>query len=338
VDYETLILIFTSIIYEALPFIVLGVILAGFLEEFVPQQLIARMVPRSRLMHTGAIAVGGLLGLIFPMCECGIIPVMRRLLRKGVPLSVCVCYMLAGPIINIVVLTSTWVAFQKAEDFGGPGGVVALRAGLGFVVAFITSLIVDRQQRRYGSAALLVPLVAREADRRGDDERGEGPAPRRSLLRSLGNVTETALHDFVDIMAFLVLGALIASVSRILVPKLGVEPLLREYPVVGIPLMMGFAILFCLCSEADAFVAANFQPIDLWTPAAKMSFLVLGPMMDLKLLLMYTRVFRRRLIITIFLSLVIQVFVYSLLLHYFWPAPAAAPTSNLPVAGANARP
>jgi uncharacterized protein len=338
VDYETLILIFASIIYEALPFIVLGVILAGFLEEFVPQQLIARMVPRSRLMHTGAIAVGGLLGLIFPMCECGIIPVMRRLLRKGVPLSVCVCYMLAGPIINVVVLTSTAVAFSKSTDFGGYEWVVALRAGLGFVVAFITSLIVDWQQRKYGSAALLVPLVAREAEGRGGDETGEGPAPSRSLLRSLGNVTETALHDFVDIMAFLVLGALIASVSRILIPKLGVEPVLREYPVLGIPLMMGFAILFCLCSEADAFVAANWQPIDVWTPAARMSFLVLGPMMDLKLLLMYTRVFRRRLIITIFLSLVIQVFVYSLLLHYLWPAPAAAPTSNLPVAGANARP
>jgi uncharacterized membrane protein YraQ (UPF0718 family) len=137
----------------------------------------------------------------------------------------------------------------------------------------------------------------------------------------------------VDIMAFLILGALIASVARILIPQLGVEPALRQYPVLGIPLMMGFAILFCLCSEADAFVAANFQPIDLWQPAAKMSFLVLGPMMDLKLLLMYTRVFRRRLIVTIVLSLVIQVLVYSLLLHYLWPAAPAAPVSNLPAAG-----
>ncbi len=337
-DYETLILIFTSIIYEALPFVVLGVILAGFLEEFVPQQLIARLIPRSRLLHTGAIAVGGVLGLIFPMCECGIIPVMRRLLRKGVPLSVCVCYMLAGPIINVVVLTSTAVAFQKATDFGGPGGVVALRAGLGFVVAFITALIVDRAQRKYGSAALLVPLVAREAERAGTAETGEGATARRSWLRSLGNVTETALHDFVDIMAFLVLGALIASVARILVTQLGIEPVLRQYPVLAIPIMMGFAILFCLCSEADAFVAANFQPIELWPPASKMAFLVLGPMMDLKLLLLYTRVFRRRLIVTIVLSLVIQVLVYSLLLHYLWPPAATAPVSNLPAAPPSAGP
>src|SRR5947209_11996863 len=101
--------------------------------------------------------------------------------------------------------------------------------------------------------------------------------------------------------------------------------------------MMFFAIVFCLCSEADAFVAANFQPIDLWLPASKMAFLVLGPMLDLKLLLMYTRVFRRRLIVTIVLSLVVQVFVYTTLLHYLWPAEPGAPASSLPAA-ANARP
>src|SRR5947209_2459493 len=112
VDYEKLILIFTSILYEALPFIVLGVLLAGLLEEFVPQQFIARLVPRRRWLHVGAIALGGVLGLIFPMCECGIIVVMRRLLRKGVPLSVCLCYRLAGPIINAVVMLSTFVAFS----------------------------------------------------------------------------------------------------------------------------------------------------------------------------------------------------------------------------------
>jgi uncharacterized membrane protein YraQ (UPF0718 family) len=337
VDYETLILIFTSIIYEALPFIVLGVILAGLLEEFVPQQLIARLVPRSRVLHTGAIAVGGLLGLIFPMCECGVIPVMRRLLRKGVPLSVCICYMLAGPIINLVVITSTAVAFSKSTDFGGPGGVVGLRVGLGFVVAFITSLIVDWQQRKYGNAALLVPVVAHEAEPHGDDP-AEAPARRRSWLRSLGNITETALHDFVDIMAFLVLGALIASVARVVIPQIGFDAFIKQYPLSTIPLMMFFAVVFCLCSEADAFVAANFQPLELWLPASKMAFLVLGPMLDLKLLLMYTRVFRRRLIVTIALSLVVQVFVYTTLLHYLWPPPPSTSSSSPPVAGGRPAP
>src|SRR5271154_1563169 len=128
---------FASIIYEALPFIVIGVVIAGLLEEFVPQQAIARIMPGNKYL---AIALGGVLGIVFPMCECGIIVVMKRLLRKGLPLSVCICYMLAGPIINGVVMISTFVAFdypdKKAQIFGGPGFVVGLRVGLAFVIAF----------------------------------------------------------------------------------------------------------------------------------------------------------------------------------------------------------
>src|SRR5438270_1253013 len=126
---KNFIIYFTSILYEALPFIVLGAVVAGLLEELVPQKLVAKFIPRSRVL---AIAIGGLLGILFPMCECGIIPVMRRLLRKGVPLSCCVCYLLAGPIINVVVMLSTWVAFSGMDEptggslrfghqWGGPG-------------------------------------------------------------------------------------------------------------------------------------------------------------------------------------------------------------------------
>src|SRR5215213_3576990 len=102
------IVLFSSVLWEAMPFIVLGAVIAGVLEEYLPQQLITRVLPRKVLP---AVMVGGLLGLIFPMCECGIVVVMRRLLRKGLPLSCCIAYMLAGPILNPVVLFSTAIAF-----------------------------------------------------------------------------------------------------------------------------------------------------------------------------------------------------------------------------------
>src|SRR5947209_13311800 len=105
INVPNLILIFMSILLEAMPFIVLGAIIAGLLEELVPQKLITRIMPRNRFL---AILIGGLLGLVFPMCECGIIPVMRRLLRKGLPVSCCTAYLLAGPIINVVVMLSTY--------------------------------------------------------------------------------------------------------------------------------------------------------------------------------------------------------------------------------------
>jgi uncharacterized protein len=326
VDYERLILDFASIIYEALPFVVLGVVLAGLLEEFVPQQFLARVMPKSPLLGIG---MGALLGSIFPMCECGIIVVMRRLLRKGLPLSVCVSYVLAGPIINIVVLTSTYVAFANFGFFGGPFGMVLLRAGLGFVVACVTATVVDRQYRRHGKT-LLSPTIV---DHNVPDE-DNGSDGRRSWWDRLNNISGTALNDFVDIMAFLILGAILASWGKALIRENPdfINPDHMGNPFVAIPVTMALAILFCLCSEADAFVAAAF-PLE-FPPASKLAFLVLGPMFDLKLLMMYTRVFRPRLICTIVVSVVVQVFVYCLLVHY-WPdimnglgfggQPAAAP-------------
>ena len=96
-----------------------------------------------------------------------------------------------------------------------------------------------------------------------------------------------------------------------------VRDLSTLYPALAILCMMGLAVLLCLCSEADAFVAASFTTLH---PSAKLGFLVLGPMFDLKLLLMYTRVFRKRLILTIAASVIVQVFVYTLIVHFVWQA------------------
>src|SRR5947209_331967 len=180
-----------------MPFIVLGAVIAGLLEELVPQKIVARIIPRSRVL---AIAIGGLLGLLFPMCECGIIPVMRRLLRKGVPLSCCTCYMLAGPIINVVVMISTYVAFSGMEGVspteGAPvvrqlGGLemMLFRMCLGFLVAFGTSLIVEWQYRKHGNK-LLAPLAMPNVGlpQTDDDENGSEPR-RRSWLERLGNIS-----------------------------------------------------------------------------------------------------------------------------------------------------
>jgi uncharacterized membrane protein YraQ (UPF0718 family) len=313
------VLTFTSIFYEALPFIILGAVIAGILEELLPQRLITRFLPRSRTL---AIFIGGLLGLIFPMCECGIIPVMRRLIRKGLPLSCCVAYLLAGPIINVVVMLSTFVAFSGMEKAVEPGGGLAyqmggwwmmgLRAGLGFLVAVVTAHIVEWQYQKYG-AKLLMPLAVPGKQLTNED--GEEVEEKRSAWQRLSNITDTALHDFIDITVFLILGALLSAFTRQMVTQEMISDMSRNHAVLSIALMMGLAVLLCLCSEADAFVAASFITL---RPAAKLGFLVLGPMLDLKLYMMYTRVFRPRLIYTIFLSVTVQVFAYSYVTHLLW--------------------
>lgn len=311
---QTFIKLFTGIFYEALPFIVLGAVIAGILEEFVPQRWVLKCIPRNRVL---AIAMGTLLGLPFPMCECGILVIMRRLLRKGVPLSCCVAYMLAGPIINVVVMASTFMAFsgrdeglRRIPELGGPA-MMGMRMALGFLVAFGTGVIVEFQYRRHGAKLLAGGLL----DKTPVAEEDDGVS--RPLRKRIAAAAETALHDFVDISVFLILGALIAALSRILFTQQGVEHLSRNAPALAILIMMGLAIVLCLCSEADAFVAASYIGLN---ASAKLAFLVLGPMLDFKLYMMYLRVYKHRLIWTIIASVVVQVFVYSVAFHYLWQA------------------
>jgi uncharacterized membrane protein YraQ (UPF0718 family) len=323
VDLETLKNFFTTfwgIVLEAMPFVVLGAVLAGILEELVPQRLVARLMPNSWFL---SILIGGLLGLLFPMCECGIIPVMRRLIRKGVPLSACVAYLLAGPIVNVVVMLSTMVAFKDMEGTRdssnqltyqmGSFWMTTLRLGVGYLIAVGTSVIVEWQYRIHGNK-LLTPLATPppKIDMNNDDESN---GTREPALKRVGRISETSLHDFIDIMVYLIFGALVASFIRVLVTPDEIARHSAGQPYLAIIVMMGLAVVLCLCSEADAFVAASFSTM---RPAAKLAFLTLGPMLDLKLYAMYTRVFRPRLIWTIFGAVTVQVFIYANIIHYLW--------------------
>ncbi len=311
-DIKVFLITFQGILWEALPFIILGAIIAGILEELLPQELITRFLPKSVLP---AVMIGGALGLIFPMCECGIVVVMRRLLRKGLPLSCCIAYMLAGPIVNVIVIMSTWVAFV---GHGIGPEVVGLRVGLGFLVACITGLIVHLEYRKHG-ANLLTPLAAPPVAKPSLPmvETTEPPAPRKSFMTRVSNISSTAVHDFVDITVFLILGAVIAAFAKLYIKPEQMTALSNEMPMLAIPAMMLLAFLMCLCSEADAFVAASFVELHI---SAKVAFLVFGPMLDIKLVLMFTRVFKPRLIMTIIIAVALQVLIYCMIVHFVYDA------------------
>jgi uncharacterized membrane protein YraQ (UPF0718 family) len=271
-DILNFIINFSAVLWEAMPFVILGAIIAGILEELLPQQLLTKLLPKSVLP---AVMIGGVLGLLFPMCECGIVVVMRRLLRKGLPLSCCIAYMLAGPIVNLIVLGSTWVAFRDHKI--GPE-MVALRAGLGFLVACITGLVVHGYYKKHGNS-LLTPLAIPPALPTAEEIE---TAELRSFMKRLGNISATAIHDFVDIMVFLIAGAAIAAFVKLNLSPPQIESFSKDQPYLSIPAMMLLSFLMCLCSEADAFVAASFTSMHV---SAKLGFLVLGPMLVVQVLL-----------------------------------------------------
>jgi len=313
-----------AIVWEALPFIIFGALIAGILEEVLPQQALANLLPKQAIL---GILMGGALGLIFPMCECGIVVVMRRLLRKGLPLSCCVAYMLAGPILNPIVLGSTFVAFKdhttKAGlELGWP--MVALRAGLGFTVACITAFVVHLLAKRSKPEELLKPtalgdMAAATPKALSLNVVEETAKPKEAWWPRIIRISNTALSDFIDITVFLIIGSAIAALVRADPSTIAqLESLSITEPVLAIPLLMLLGFVLCLCSEADAFLAASFRGMSI---SAKVAFLVFGPMLDIKLLLMYTRVFRVKLIATIITCVILLVLTTSTALHFvFNPA------------------
>jgi uncharacterized membrane protein YraQ (UPF0718 family) len=288
--------------------------------------LVLRTLGRRRGL---AIVMSALLGLIIPMCECGIITVMRRLHRKGMPLSCCTAYILAGPIINVVVLLTTYVAFynqlpattvvgadgQPHTIFHLTAGWMVLGRGLGgFIVALGAAFLVEWQVRRSGAESLLAADF--RVSKNPVKENETGKEPERSLYERLSNISETAVHDILDITFYLVVGGLLAAGIKEGLEYGGIgQKTVSGKPWLAIGGMMLLAFLVTLCSEADAFVAFTFTQLG---PAPKLAFLVLGPMLDLKLVLMYTRVFRPKLMAIIILAIVVQVFVLMNLFELAW--------------------
>ncbi len=323
-------LIFASIVLEAIPFMLLGAVVGGLLESFVSRERITSLLPRKR-WQTVLVAAG--LGMIFPVCECAIVPVVRRLSRKGLPMAAAVAYLLGGPIANPIVGVSTAVAYKL--DFR----MAAIRMILGYAIAVGIGLLMDRI---FARRRALLDNIADAGDdcpicRNGDDHDHKGEhdhdcghghhhehgsecscghshAPAGSGFRAkMIAAMHHAADDFIGVGHYLVIGAFIAAISQTYIDR-SFFAQLAGMPVVAILVMMVLAILLNLCSEADAFIASSFRTI--MPPSAQLAFMLIGPMFDLKLLLMYQTLFTRRAIVTLAALIFATVAVVSILVHF----------------------
>lgn len=252
--------VFVAVVVAAMPFLVLGVAVSGAVTAFVPTRAITRLVPAHPALAVPAAAVAG---AALPGCECGSVPVARRLLSRGVAPSAALAFMLSSPAINPVVLVSTAVAFP-----GRPEMVLA-RA--------LASL----------AAALAVGWVW--AALRRDDllTRARRPAPDSGS--PLATFLATAQHDFLSAGGFLVVGAAAAATLQTAVPRSVLESFADSgwWSVLALALL---AVVLAICSEADAFIAASLSQ---FSPTAQLAFLVVGPMVDVKLAAMQAGTFGR---------------------------------------------
>jgi uncharacterized protein len=260
--------IFTSIVIEAMPFILLGAIVSALIAVYVPDRTFAAI---ARLPHQLQLPAATVAGFAFPVCECGSVPVGRRLISRGLYPAAALGFMLGAPIFNPIVLSATFVAYG-----GGQRGLEMTvgRAGLGLLVAMTAAMLIAR----WGGSDLVRP---RSADQ-DHDHSAEHMDRRESFIGHLVN-------DFLFMGKYLMIGAALAALLQTVVPQ-SILSGIADAPVIGALALMGFAFMLSLCSEADAFVATSFTGFPL---GSQLAFLVLGPVIDTKLAVLYGATFKR---------------------------------------------
>ncbi|MEV5352152.1 permease [Streptomyces sp. NPDC052693] len=253
--------VFTAIAVQGVPFLLLGTVVSAAIGAFVPQRVLTRLLPRREAL---AVPVAGAAGVVLPGCECASVPVAGSLMRRGVAPAAALAFLLSAPAINPVVLVSTSIAFP-----GQPAMVLGrLAASLG------TAVVMGWLWARFGRAEWL-----RLPQRATGHEPGGGV---RAFVAGLQ-------HDFLHAGGFLVVGAAAAATFAVTVPR-SVLDVFTGSPWLSVLLLALLAVVLCVCSEADAFVAASLSG---FSPTARLAFMVVGPMVDLKLLALQAGTFGR---------------------------------------------
>ncbi len=279
--------IFLGIFIEAAAFLLLGTLASGLVEVYVGYDLIRRYVPRDPVR---GVLVGALLGFFFPVCECGVVPLTRRLFHKGLPMPVGIAFLLAAPVFNPIVIASTIAAF-------GVGRVLFLRLGLTLLIATVTGLIfsAERRPERLLRPSAWAPMAgASGAPSPAATLAGPGPLPRREWRAELRRALTIAVDEFFEMGAFLVAGALLAALMQTLAPQNALLAL-GTGPVISVLTLMALAVILSIGSTVDAFIALSFAGT--FTTGSLVAFLVFGPMVDIKSTLMFLGVFRRRTVV-----------------------------------------
>jgi uncharacterized protein len=277
--------IFLSITLQALPFLVLGVVISATVSAVIPAHWLTRALPRTDYL---AVPVAGAAGMLLPGCECSSVPVAGRLVSRGVPTAAALTFLLAAPAINPIVLVSTAVAFP-----GQPQMVLAR-----LIASFTTAVLVGLVWARFASADWIEQRL------------------RAAAANSHAHAfMETATNDLLQAGGFLVMGAALVATLHTVVPP-SVTDTFVGAGLLGVLTLAALAVVLSICSEADAFVAAGLTQFSM---TARLAFLVVGPMVDLKLIALQLGTFGRRFALrfaplTFTLAVVVSVAVGSVLL------------------------
>jgi uncharacterized protein len=288
--------VFLGIFIEALPYLLIGTFISGVVEVFVDRDQLTRLISTRSVP---AAVTGALMGLVFPVCECGVIPLARRLFHKGLPLAAGVSFLLAAPVLNPIVIFSTAAAF-------GWSSMLLWRIGFTLLIAVVVGLVFSIEQN--ASNILLGSLGASHEHHHAESGSSFGEKIQRALV--------ICVDEFFEMGRYLIIGAMLAAILQTFIPQSALLAV-GSGPVLSVLVMQVLAVILSICSTVDAFVALGFTGA--FNFGSILSFLVFGPMVDIKSIFMYLQVFRRRPVT----YLVVLPFLMSLLVgiafNYFMP-------------------
>ncbi|MFE4143199.1 permease [Peribacillus sp. YIM B13472] len=278
--------IFISILIESLPFILLGVLISGIIQMFVSEEMIAKIIPKNPILSVLS-AIGA--GVFFLACECGIVPITRRLIAKGVPLSAAIAFMLSAPILNPIVLFSTYIAF------GNSWSMVFYRGGIAFAVVLIIACILSFQFKTNQLKQEHIEHIHHH---------------KLTFKDKITGMFKHSIEEFFSVGKYLIIGALLAAaIQTFLKTSLLLE--IGQGKLSGNAVMMALSYVMSLCSQADAFVASSFRST--FSPSSLVAFLVFGAMFDIKNTIMLLGTFKTKFVLCLMAYIFISVLGLTLL-------------------------
>jgi uncharacterized membrane protein YraQ (UPF0718 family) len=288
-DFVTL---FLGLIVEAFPFVVLGVTVSALVGVFVTPEWVVKLVPKNTFVSHVAVAF---LGVLMPVCECGNVPVVRRLMLSGFKVSQAITFLLAAPIVNPITLWST------AEAFGWQSPVVYVRLAAAVFIAIMVGLVFSRKKNEQEV------LTAEFYEDYCEHDHGHGSRLERGVT--------VFYEEFVLVMRALVIGAVIAAASQSFIPREIISGI-GTSPILSIVAMLVLAFVISICANVDAFFALSYA--NTFTLGSLVSFLVFGPMIDIKMMAMLRTTFRAKALLQITALVGLSSLVVGLLVNYFY--------------------
>lgn len=291
--------IFLSIVIEALPFVLLGCLISGALQVFLTPERVTKILPKNKL---ASIAMGCGLGVFFPSCECGIVPIVNQFVKKDVPVYTAFAFMLTAPIVNPIVIFSTFIAFGNSAKF----------AILRLIGSLLVAMVVGVWLAYFSKQEILKKkLITTSEDTHHGHHHGHAHntgSEKRKWFHQVRHLLQHSIDEFFDTGRYLIIGGLIAAAMQTYLPT-GMMLTLGSTKFLAVLVMLVLALTMSLCSEADAFIGSSL--LSLFGAGPVVGFLVFGPMVDIKNLLMMKRYFTGRFIATMVGLIAIVVSIYA---------------------------